>query len=280
MKIAVVTDSTSYINPEVRRDLDIHMIPLNVIFDSESFKEEVEISWQDFYERVKIEEALPKSSQPAIGEFIELFDSLGKEYDAIICITLSSGISGTYQTAVAASNMVESAKVYVFDSEISCAPEAFYVLEAAKMAKEGCYVDQILDRLQEIKTSLRAYFMVDDLQHLQRGGRLSGAQAFVGSILQVKPILHFENKKIVPFEKVRTRKKALAHILAMLDEVAREGKPMEVVVIHGNCFAEAGLICNEISNKYPNISTNISYFGPVIGTHLGEGSLGITWYVK
>lgn len=279
MKTVVVTDSTAYIPKEILEKYHIQMISLNVVFGNESYQEEVELTTEDFYEMIKKHEDLPKTSQPAIGNFVELYENLSREYDAIISIHLSSGISGTYQSAMSAANMVESAKVLAYDSEISCAPQGFYVLEAAKMAQEGKSPEEIIARLDEIKKSLTAYFMVDDLSHLQRGGRLNSAAAIVGSILQVKPILHFEDKKIVPFEKIRTRKKALKRIVELLDEEASKNIPMKAAVIHGNCEEEAIVWKKELEALYPHVEFDLSYFGPVIGTHLGEGSLGLAWYI-
>lgn len=207
MKTAVVTDSTAYIPKELRDRHHIHMIPLNVVFGEASYKEEIDMSWKDYYKEVKAHNNLPTTSQPAYGELIALYEKLAESYDAVISIHLSSGISGTFNSAVSAGGMLENIKVYPYDSEISCMAQGFYAIEAAEMAEKGAAPEEILSHLDHMKTSMRAYFMVDDLSHLQRGGRLSGAQAFVGSLLKVKPILHFENKLIVPFEKIRTRKK-------------------------------------------------------------------------
>ncbi|WP_078378884.1 DegV family protein [Sutcliffiella halmapala] len=280
MKTAIVTDSTAYISADLRAKLDIHMIPLNVIFGNESYQEEVEIKIDQFYEQVKNSKELPSTSQPAIGEFVELYEKLAKDYDAVVSIHLSSGISGTYQGAVAAGDMVEGIDVHVFDSEISCMIQGFFVLEAAEMAAEGKGPEEIVSRLIEIKESDRAYFMVDDLSHLQRGGRLSSAQAIIGSLLQVKPVLHFVDTKIVPFEKIRTRKKAVKRIFDLFDEDASEQVAMRAVVIHGNREAEAAELKRELELKYPHVEFFLSYFGPVIGTHLGEGSLGLGWYKR
>lgn len=277
-KIAIVTDSTAYIPKQLRDELGITMVPLNVIFGNETYKEETEITTSDFYEMMKKETELPKTSQPAIGLFATEFERLAKDYDQVISIHLSSGISGTYQSAVAAGSMVEEIEVIPFDTEVSCMPQGFYVLEAAKLANEGKTSDEIISRLTEMKGKMRAYFMADDLSHLHRGGRLNGAQLIVGSLLQIKPVLHFEAGKIVPFEKVRTAKKALNRIYGLLDEDASTGEPIQVVVIHGNCEEEAEKIKEQLSSQYPHANITISYFGPVIGTHLGEGSIGIGWY--
>ncbi|OCA88260.1 fatty acid-binding protein DegV [Bacillus sp. FJAT-27225] len=279
MKTAVVTDSTAYIPRELRERLNIHMIPLNVIFGEEAYQEEVEIHASEFYEEVKTK-GLPTTSQPPIGQFADLFERLSKEYDAIISIHLSSGISGTYQGAVTAGSMVEGIALYPFDSEISCMVQGFYVLEAAEMANRGENPEAIVGRLEEMKKTMRAYFMVDDLAHLQRGGRLSSAQALIGSLLQVKPLLHFEEKMIVPFEKIRTRKRAMNRIVELLKEATVEAGEYEAVIIHANREEEALAWKAELESTLPQVRFSIGYFGPVIGTHLGEGAMGMGWYKK
>jgi DegV family protein with EDD domain len=279
MKTAVVTDSTAYIPKEIRDKWKIEMIPLNVIFGNEAYQEEVDITAEEFYQQVK-EKDLPTTSQPPIGQFLELFERLSKDYDAVISIHLSSGISGTFAGAVTASTMVENIKVYPFDSEISCMPQGLYAIEAAKMALKGEEADKIMSRLEELKKTARAYFMADDLSHLQRGGRLSSAQAIIGSLLQVKPVLHFKDKVIVPFEKIRTRKKAMKRIVGLLGEDAASGEPYQAAVIHANREEEAHEWKSELETLYPNVEFTMSYFGPVIGTHLGEGAMGLGWMKK
>lgn len=278
MKTAVVTDSTAYIPKDLRDKLNIHMIPLSVIFGTETYQEEVEITASEFFEEVKNRE-LPTTSQPPVGEFVQLFEQLSKDYDSVVSIHLSSGISGTFQGAVSAGEMVENIDVFAFDSEISCMVQGFYVLEAAQMAQEGKGPEEIMARLEEMKKTLYAYFMVDDLSHLQRGGRLSSAQALIGSLLQVKPLLHFQDKKIVPFEKIRTRKKAMRRMVDLLAE-ASAGEEYRAVIIHANREHEANEWKKELEAELPNVEFVISYFGPVIGTHLGEGSMGLGWVKK
>ena len=278
MKTAVVTDSTAYIPENIRNQFHIHMVPLQVVIGSEAYREEIDIAADKFYDVVKKEDKLPTTSQPPIGLFVEKYEELAKEYDAVVSIHLSSGISGTYQGSISAGEMVEGLDVYSFDSEISCYVQAFYALEAAKMAREGKEPDEILARLEVIKQSVRAYFMVDDLAHLQRGGRLSSAQALIGSLLQVKPILHFADKVIVPFEKIRTRKKAMKRIADLLGQDAAQGDTYKAVIIHAKREEEAKEWKKELESQYPNVEFSISYFGPVIGTHLGEGSMAMGWY--
>lgn len=276
MKTAIVTDSTAYLPPNIVEKLNIHVIPLTVTIDGHAYEEEVDLTSADFYNKVRGEGPLPKTSQPPVGKFVELFELLKADHDAIISIHLSSGISGTYAGAVQAGGMTEGVDIRAFDSELSCYIQGFYVIRAAEMAREGATPDEIMAELGEMKKTLRAYFMVNDLAHLQRGGRLSGAQALIGGLLQVKPILHFQDKVIVPFEKIRTRKKAMKRIADMLAEDA-EKMPLDAAIIHANQPEEAKIWKAELSERLPDVNFTISHFGPVIGTHLGEGSMGLGW---
>lgn len=280
MRTAVVTDSTAYIPEDLRDRFDIHIVPLNVVFGEEAYREEIELTASDFYEMVRRYGQLPTTSQPPIGQFVELFEQLSKDYDAVISIHLSSGISGTYQGAITAGNMVDGIEVHAFDSEISCMVQGFYVIEAAKMAQEGKDPKEIMARLEELRSESDAYFIVDDLQNLQRGGRLNGASALIGSLLQVKPILHFEDKVIVPYEKIRTKKKALKRVIEIFDQDYQKGIPLQAAIIHGNSEQEAIELKQELEQLYPNAEFVISYFGAVIGTHLGEGAMGLGWTIR
>lgn len=277
--VAIVTDSTAYLPKEIRERLAIHMVPLSVVFGEESYQEEIDISTEQFYDKMLTAEKLPTTSQPATGQFVELFTKLSEAgYKQIITIHLSSKISGTYQSAISAGEMVEGVDVYGFDTEITCSPQGFFIQEAAKMALEGVGVDDIFARLEEMKTSLKAYFMVDDLHHLHRGGRLSGGQLVIGNLLKIKPILHVEKGSIVPFEKVRTEKKALARILSLLEKDVQHGGAFLVTVIHAKKLDVAEQLAATIRERFSNVNVDVSYFGPVIGTHLGAGSLAVSWY--
>lgn len=278
VKTAVVTDSTAYLAADVREKHNIHMIPLQITFGLESFEEERELTVQEFYEKARTQ--LPKTSQPPIGEFIQLYEQLASSYDEIVSIHLSSGISGTFSGSAQAGQLAGNVEVFTFDSEISCAMQGFYALEAAQMAERGAGAAEIMNRLDHMKNSMRAYFMVEDLKHLQRGGRLSGAQAIVGGMLQIKPLLHFRDTLIVPFEKVRTRKKAMNRMVDMLGEDVRAGDPIKATIIHANREDDAIKWKKELEQQFTSVEFAVSYFGPVIGTHLGEGSMGLGWVKK
>ncbi|HLS60948.1 MAG TPA: DegV family protein [Virgibacillus sp.] len=278
MKIAVMTDSTASITKELQEQYQIHVIPLSVVFGEVAYREEIDISTEEFYEKLKESERLPTTSQPSIGLIVEKLKELSEDYDAIISIHLSSEISGTYQAVCKAGEMTDNIEVYAFDSELSAMPQGFYAIKATELIRKNKTPAEIIENLTEMKTNIKAYFMVDDLTNLQRGGRLSHSQALIGSFLQVKPILHFVDKVIVPFEKIRTRKKAIKRIMGMLEEDAAQGLVSRVVFIHSNTEESAIELRDEFATQYPDIETIISYFSPVIGTHLGEGAIGVSWH--
>lgn len=280
MKIAILTDSTANLTQDQIDKHGIYTIPLSVVFGEESLREEIDISTEEFYKRLEGIEELPTTSQPAIGNFVQLYDSLAKEYDEIISIHISGNLSGTIDAATSAKGMVEGIKVHTFDTQLSAMPQGLFVLEAAEMIADGKNSTEILGRLAEMKETVRAYFMVDDLTNLHKGGRLSGAQKIIGSLLNVKPVLHLVDGFIVPFEKIRTRKKAIKRIFNRLDEAAKQGNVRKAVFIHGNNEPSAIELQEKFSKKYPNIETIVSCFGPVIATHLGANSIGVSWYTE
>lgn len=253
------------------------MLPLSVVVGNEVYREEVDITSEEFFEKVRNMENLPTSSQPTTGEIVTLFEQLAKDYDAVISIHLSSKISGTYQNVAGAASMVEGIQVFPYDSGISCMAQGYFALEGARMAKHGATVEGILTAFEEMQKTLRAYFMVDDLNHLVRGGRLSNGAAILGSMLKIKPILHFEDKEIVVFEKIRSSKKALKRIEGMLVEDSEKGYPIVATIIHANAEEEALKWKKHLEKTLPTVRFELSYFGPVIGTHLGEGALGMAW---
>lgn len=277
MKTAIVTDSTAYLTEEERNRYNIHMVPLSVNLPTGTYDEEVTITAAEFFEKVRGASEFPKTTQPPIGRFVEKFEELSAEYDEIVTIHLSSGISGTYAGALQAGEMAEGITVLGFDSEVACYVQGMFAKEAAKLAAEGASAAIIVAHLEELKKTMSAYFIVDDLAHLQRGGRLSAAAALIGGLLQVKPILHFQEKVIVPFEKIRTRKKAMRRVEEQLAKASATYSALQATVIHANCEEEAQVWMDELALKYPNVEFTLSYFGPVIATHLGEGSIALGW---
>ncbi|MFC3420279.1 DegV family protein [Salinicoccus hispanicus] len=279
MKIAVVVDSTSYLPRGLKEKYDIRTIPLNVIIGEQSYKEGEDIDNETFFDSMREMEKLPRTSQPSIGDYILLLESLRSEgCTDVISVHLSSQISGTYQNAMAAGQSVEGIEVHAIDSEIACYVQGFLALYAAQN-KDRMPLDDLLLQLEEMKRRkhTNAYFIVDTLSNLQKGGRLTNAQALIGSLLKVKPILEFQDGRIVPFEKIRTKRKAMKRVEEVFaDEMAlHKGKPVTAVVIHSNAEKEGQQWMESLQQQYPEITFRLSYFGPVIATHLGEGALGL-----
>ncbi len=276
-KIAWITDSTCYLEPELLEKYNIHVVPLSVVFGDESLRENIEISAEEFYDRIKVSKNLPKTSQPSVGEFLELYEELKMKYDRGIAVHLSSGISGTYYTSQTAAELA-GFELTAIDSEIATYPMSFMLLEGIKAQEEGKSYEEIVAHIERVKNDVRAYFLVDNLEHLHRGGRMNAAQFLVGSVLQIKPILHLHEKKIVAFEKIRTYKKAKNRIFDLFKEDAETGVPINAVVIHANHIEEAEAWKKELEAQYPNVSVKFSLFGPVVGTHVGQGTVGLSWY--
>ena len=277
MKIAIVTDSTAYLTEEQYQDNHIYRLPLSVVINGEALKEEEDITSEKYFDLIRHSDKLPTSSQPPIGDIESLFTELAKEYDAVISIHLSSKISGTYQSIASVGQYIEGIQVYPYDSGLSCTAQGYFVLEAVRLVQEGASVQEIFNHFDHMQQSLKAYFVVDDLKNLVRGGRLSSGAASIGTLLKIKPVLHFEDKQIVVFEKIRTHKRALKRIEELLSEDLSKGYPIVSTIIHANAEDKAHIWKEKLETLYPEVTFNISYFGPVIGTHLGEGALGMTW---
>ncbi len=283
MKTAIVTDSTSYLSKEEQEKYGIHIVHMPVMIDGKSYEEGVNISTDEFYEKLKNSQSFPSTSQPPMGQMINLYNSLAEDgYDAVISIHLASTISGFYNSLVALAPTIENIKVIPYNSKITVKLMGNLVIEAAKLAKKTDNVDEIISKLDEIRKTIDEVFVVDDLQNLVRGGRLSNASAFLGSLLKIKPLLTFDNdsNEIVAFEKVRSRKKALKRAESLFkDAVDNADYPLKAIIINAN-DPEAGHNWKDsIQQMYPDMNIEESYFGPVIGTHLGNKALALGWMI-
>src|SRR5699024_2553800 len=280
MKIAIMTDSTAYIPKSLIEKYNIYSVSLNVQFNEDSYQEGVELGPVEFYEKMDSTGIYPKTSQPAVGDFLHTYQEIAKEYDAVISLHISSGISGTYQTAKSMQQEIENLEIYPFDTEITTIVQGYLVIEAAKLAEQNKSPEEIIEHLTHLTQLMRVYFMVDDLGHLQRGGRLSNAQAMLGNLLKVKPLLYFKDAKIEVFEKIRTKKRAIKRIMDMLYADAQQDNVRTVFWIYADDETDVCHLREQFEEKFPHIKTETSYFCPVIGTHLGSGAIGVGWYKK
>ena len=281
MKIAVVTDSTAYLTKEEEERYHIKVVPIPVVIDGRSYDEGVDLTTEEFYDKLRNSKSFPSTSQPPMGEMIELYNSLADEgYDTVISIHLASTISGFYNSLEQIAPTIERIKVIPYDSQITVKLMGYLAIQASKMAAKEYTPDQILSYLDDLRSTIDELFVVDDLQNLVRGGRLSNASAFIGGILKIKPLLTFDDDshEIVAFEKIRSRKKALARVEELFVQANQQvDYPLRALVLNANDPAAGDAWTKRIQQLYPSMTVEQSYFGPVIGTHLGEKALALAW---
>lgn len=283
MKIAIVTDSTSSLTADEVNKYHITVMPIPVIVDEKEYLDNIDLTANELYQMQENGSDFPKTSQPSVGQLIDTFQKLhDKGYDAIIMIPLASTISGFYQSIVTIANQYPEFNVYPVDSEITVRLMGYLVLAAAKMAATDKYTpEEIVAKVNGIKKSIDEIFVVDDLNNLVRGGRLSNATALVGSMLQIKPLLTFddESHKIVSFDKVRSIKKAIAKAEKLMIKRIEDSHATDqrIIIYHANDIDHAEEIKKDLAEKFPDFPIEIDAFGSVIGTHLGQGAIGLTW---
>ncbi|WP_270789421.1 DegV family protein [Enterococcus diestrammenae] len=277
MKLAVVTDSSAVLPEDIQQHPDLFVIPIPVIIDGKSYSEGQDIEADAFYEMLNTSKEFPKTSQPVLGEVLALYDDLQKQgYDTIISIHLSAGISGFVSTLEAIKDDFSGLKIIPFDSRITSMPMGNMVKATLDMNDAGASLAEIKERLAFIRDNVYAYLIVDDLNNLVRGGRLTNGAALLGGLLKIKPILTFVEGKIVLFEKIRSSKKAFARAEDIVGQKAVAiDQPVQFFVIHANNLEVAKIEKAKLQEKYPEAQITIGHFGPVIGTHLGEKAIGI-----
>ena len=283
MKIALVTYSTSVLTEQEIKENNVIVAPIPIIIGDKEYLEGVNITSKQLFETQKQGAAFPKTSQPSMGEMISLFNKLYDEgYEAIITITLSSGISGFFQTLQNVARNNPEYHLYPYDSKMTVRLQGYLVLAAAKMIKAGYTPEEILERLDKIRATIDELFVVDDLKNLSRGGRLSNASAFIGTMLHIKPLLTFEDGKIVAFDKIRSLKRAVSKVediaLERTSKLPYKDK-LRLFVFHSNDEKQAEGIKEFILDNFPGMPVDVAEFSPVIATHLGEKSIAIAWMI-
>ncbi|KYH34173.1 DegV domain-containing protein [Clostridium tepidiprofundi DSM 19306] len=279
MGIKIITDSTSYIPKEFWELFDITVISLSVIFEDETFKE-LEVDNDYFYNKLKNSTTMPTSSQPSIEELYNIFEKEIKNGNKIVAVFISSGVSGTYQSALLVKDMIlenyPHAEIEVIDSKTICMQLGYAVLSAAKAAKSGNSMEEVVNSAKTVLKRSRFIFIPDTLEYLKRGGRIGEAQALIGKIMQIKPILTYSKGKVAILSKVRTKKKALMAIIdIMLNDVKEHGLN-DIIVHHINDEDEAIKFAKIIEKKIGR-SVEICDIGPIVGLHVGPGALGIAY---
>lgn len=276
-EIAWVTDSTSTLPEEFVKNNHVYVVPLSISFGDESYLEGVDITAEDFYEKLANSKVLPKSSQPAIGEFVELYKELKEKYKHAIAIHASSSLTGTYQASVSASSMVEY-QVEVIDSKIGSYPLGKMISDGVKMQKEGKSYAEIVAYLRTLPEKARLIMAPGSLEQLHKGGRLSTTQVFIGSLIKLKLIVKFDDGKVILFDKIRTERKVKERLFQLFEEASHLIE--EASIIHANIKETAEEWRTELQNKYPGIRFTTTMFSPVAGTHTGHGTIGFAWINK
>jgi len=272
----VITDSTAYLPADILERYNIITVPLNVHLLDHTYKEGVDITNDRFYQLFRSNNSFPSTSQPSAGEFLDVLSQL-KPNDEALVILISSELSGTLQSAEVAHRMLAyelQDQITVVDSRFTSMGLGFQVIKAAEMMELGYSRAGILQALADMQARQAIYFIVNDLQYLVRGGRLSKTSGLVGNLLQVKPILRVHEGRIELYEKVRTTEKALG---AMMVEIERNLPQLERLgVIHVQAPAEAEKLKRRLVEEFA-LPTTISEAGPVVGSHTGPGTLGIAF---
>lgn len=278
-KIAIITDSTAYLSPETVKRYGIYVVPLKIHWQAQTFRDNVDIHPEEFYEDLEKIEWLPTTSQPSMQEFYNLYEEIAKRVDAIIVILISSGISGTVGSAMSAAQEFDQVPVEVVDSHSTSVGLALVVKKAAELIEAGLELDEVVLKAKETASNVRLYFVVDTLKYLHKGGRIGGASRYVGTALKIKPILTLTpDGRIDALEKVRTQKKALQRVIKIAKKYAGDGK-----VIGGVMHANAPELAKQFEEMVRESLTvdelDLYELSPVIGTHVGPGTLGLALYV-
>ena len=276
MKLAVITDSSAYLSADTlqREDLFVLDIPVNI--DGEEYVEGINLTAEEFYQKMAQASELPKTSQPSIAKLDEILTSLKEQgYTHALGLFLSSGTSGFYQNIQYMVDDYEGLTVAFPDTLITSAPLGIMVESVFNWRDQGDDFASIQDKLAIQISRTSAFIMVDDLDHLVKGGRLSNGAAILGNLLSIKPILYFNDQGVIEvYEKVRTEKKATKRLIEIIKEATTSGQ-YRVIVIHGNALEKAEELRQHLLDSGVGSDVSLATFGSVIGTHLGAGSIAL-----
>lgn len=271
--IAWITDSTSTIDPDFARENHVYIVPLRLIVGKDEYKESVDISAEDFYLKMENESKV-SSSQPPIGEFIELYESLKGKYDDVIAIHCSSELSGTLNSSMQAAEIAEMSAIGI-DSKFGAYPLREMVLAGIQWHKLGHSIQEIREKIETMIKNTSFYLIPASLHRLHASGRVSGTQLLLSNLLRIHLLLRFEEGKVVVEEKIRTFKKAKQKMIDTLKQDVDKIK--KVCIMHANNKEEAEEISKEITGLHPSLKTEIMTFIPVVGVHAGEGTIALSW---
>ena len=278
MAIRVVTDSTSDIEPQRAERIGVSVVPLFVVFGDRSYRDYVDLSRPQFYEKLATEAVLPITSQPTAKMFEDAFRPLVEAGDEILCITISSQLSGTINAARAAAQRFPDAKIHIYDSESAAGGLGMMVMRAAELAAQGASLDEILTAIDRERATQRLYACLSDLSHLQRTGRIGKAKAVLGTLMKIVPVLALKDGQVVAEAQVRTFARAQETMLDLALKAVTDYTKARFLVMHTNAPQLASAALEKLKTRLDGaqpLMLDILEAGPVIATHGGPGAVGI-----
>ncbi len=281
-KIAIVTDSTAYIPDDICKQLNITVVPLVVIWGNETFIDGITIKPKEFYTRLATAKVMPTTSQATIINMHQVFEKLVGEGYEVLGIFISEKLSGTISSATQARAEMGAAKdkITIFDSHVIAMPLGFQAMTAARAAKDGASMADIIKLLEKTRPNTNLYFAVDTLEFLHRGGRIGGAQRFLGTALNLKPILTLEDGKVAGSERVRTLGKTLDRIVELVAHKAQGKSKIHLATLHANAEENAKVLLEKATKVMSPVEVIFSEISPVVGTHTGPGTVGLAYMVE
>jgi DegV family protein with EDD domain len=275
-KVAIVTDSTAYLPDDLIATYNITVVPLVVIWGTETLLDNVDIGPKEFYERLSKAKIMPSTSQPTVKSYADVYKKLHAEGYEILNLVISGPLSGTMDSATQAKTMVPDAVVEVVDSRLTSVPLAYMTLAAARAAKRGASLMECKQIAEEIRAHAQVFFAVDTLEFLHRGGRIGGASRFLGTALNLKPILYLKDGKIEALERVRTLKKAHARLIELIGDKVYGQTPINMMgVVGANAEKSAKHLLDKIETRFSPREIMVANLSPVIGVHTGPGTVGV-----
>lgn len=277
MTIRVVTDSACDLPQELADELGIEIVPLSIRFGEESLVDRRDLSPTEFWTRVAGSSVLPETAAPSPGAFEETFRRAGAEgAEGVVCVSISSALSATFQAAQLGARAVEgTVPVRVIDSRTVSIGQGLMAVAAARMAKQGKGLDDVAGAAEDLITRTRTYAALDTLENLKKGGRIGSAQAFLGSVLSIKPIIEIAGGKVEPESKQRTRSKSLRYLV---DKVRQYPQVEDLAVVHGDA-PDVDELLDMLGAIYPRDEIIVAQVGAVIGTHGGPRIVGLTFHI-
>lgn len=278
-KLAIVTDSTSYIPPDLIQKHNLTITPQVLIWGEETYQDGVDIQPDDFYSRLRTAKVMPSTSQVSPATMKTTFEGLIEKGFDILGIFISSKLSGTMQSAIQAKDMMEAAgeKVTLVDSNSTAMAMGFQVLTVTRAVANGAGLTDAVALAEKTRDHTGVYFAVDTLEFLHRGGRIGGAQRFLGTALNMKPVLAVQDGRVEAIERIRTKRKALDRVIELVTEQVQGKDNIRLATLHANTADEARALLDQAAELLQPVETIFSEVSPVIGTHAGPGTVGLAY---